>query len=432
MKPRVRDARILLSSKQNARSDFHSNNANSFKRNLSVNDARNHIVKGSLAKIPSLLDFDARQQIIRPHGKLQISTQIETSRAPIKKNTVSLQDCIKTKKTIKNEHAKPISIARDSTNFKSLSNPVGFVCVTGDGQRTVQNKVTIGNSGLKIAVRNDSMKTKPKAAKLKRANLSLKKTIPGMVRPQSYSPATRKSRNNNHSNIRVNNAQNRNKKQNFSHKQSSSPSASGLPVGSLETKRRSRRKPYDKPSSSKSEYLNKEPQISHNEPQVSKPNTSKYAPVQNVESQHSRLSPSVKYISPFQGTKVTIQNLHPRVVEEDIQELFSVVGPVKRARLGLYGDAEVVFVRKDDAVQAIRRYNNRDLDGQPMKLTLKEPQGKDPHAGTWYSWMSDIGTTHKLAGADSIDLNFDVLQRALFRSGSTSSSTRPVMFTVKV
>ncbi|XP_069005586.1 polymerase delta-interacting protein 3 isoform X2 [Embiotoca jacksoni] len=74
--------------------------------------------------------------------------------------------------------------------------------------------------------------------------------------------------------------------------------------------------------------------------------------------------------SPLEGTKITVNNLHPRVTEEDIVELFCVCGALKRARLVKVGVAEVVFVRKEDAVSAYRKYNNRCLDGQPMKCNL--------------------------------------------------------------
>ncbi|KAM4716463.1 polymerase delta-interacting protein 3 isoform 2-T2 [Anableps anableps] len=74
--------------------------------------------------------------------------------------------------------------------------------------------------------------------------------------------------------------------------------------------------------------------------------------------------------SPLEGTKITVNNLHPRVSEEDIVELFCVCGALKRARLVKVGVAEVVFVRKEDAVSAYRKYNNRCLDGQPMKCNL--------------------------------------------------------------
>ncbi|XP_061087706.1 polymerase delta-interacting protein 3-like [Conger conger] len=74
--------------------------------------------------------------------------------------------------------------------------------------------------------------------------------------------------------------------------------------------------------------------------------------------------------SPLEGTKMTVNNLHPRVTEEDIVELFCVSGALKRARLVKAGVAEVVFVRKEDAVAAYKKYNHRCLDGLPMKCNL--------------------------------------------------------------
>lgn len=81
-------------------------------------------------------------------------------------------------------------------------------------------------------------------------------------------------------------------------------------------------------------------------------------------------TPPQPVFSPLEGTKITVNNLHPRVTEEDIVELFCVCGALKRARLVKLGMAEVVFVRKEDAVSAYRKYNNRCLDGQPMKCNL--------------------------------------------------------------
>ncbi|KAI1884583.1 hypothetical protein AGOR_G00227880 [Albula goreensis] len=84
----------------------------------------------------------------------------------------------------------------------------------------------------------------------------------------------------------------------------------------------------------------------------------------------SQLAAPQPVFSPLEGTKMTVNNLHPRVTEEDIVELFCVCGALKRARLLKVGVAEVVFVRKEDAVSAYRKYNNRCLDGQPMKCNL--------------------------------------------------------------
>lgn len=90
---------------------------------------------------------------------------------------------------------------------------------------------------------------------------------------------------------------------------------------------------------------------------------------QSTESSSAPPPPQPAF-SPLEGTKITVNNLHPRVTEEDIVELFCVCGALKRARLVRVGVAEVVFVRKDDAVSAYRKYNNRCLDGQPMKCNL--------------------------------------------------------------
>ncbi|XP_034157303.2 polymerase delta-interacting protein 3 isoform X1 [Pangasianodon hypophthalmus] len=91
-------------------------------------------------------------------------------------------------------------------------------------------------------------------------------------------------------------------------------------------------------------------------------------PAQTPENTSSQ--PAQPVFSPLEGTKITVNNLHPRVTEEDIVELFCVCGALKRARLVKVGVAEVVFVRKDDAISAYRKYNNRCLDGQPMKCNL--------------------------------------------------------------
>ncbi|XP_060045073.1 polymerase delta-interacting protein 3 isoform X3 [Erinaceus europaeus] len=82
----------------------------------------------------------------------------------------------------------------------------------------------------------------------------------------------------------------------------------------------------------------------------------------NKEETPKELPPAEPVLSPLEGTKMTVNNLHPRVTEEDIVELFCVCGALKRARLVHPGVAEVVFVKKDDAITAYKKYNNRCLD----------------------------------------------------------------------
>ncbi|NP_001132074.1 THO complex subunit 4B [Zea mays] len=76
------------------------------------------------------------------------------------------------------------------------------------------------------------------------------------------------------------------------------------------------------------------------------------------------------------GTKLHISNLDSGVTIEDVQELFSEVGELKRYSMNYdkdgrsKGTVEVVFARKVDALDAIKRYNGVLLDGKPMNLEL--------------------------------------------------------------
>ncbi|KAF3334618.1 THO complex subunit 4A-like protein [Carex littledalei] len=74
------------------------------------------------------------------------------------------------------------------------------------------------------------------------------------------------------------------------------------------------------------------------------------------------------------GTKLYISNLDYGVSNEDVKELFAEVGEIKRYSINYdrsgrsKGTAEVVYAKKEDAMAAIRRYNNVQLDGKPMKI----------------------------------------------------------------
>lgn len=79
------------------------------------------------------------------------------------------------------------------------------------------------------------------------------------------------------------------------------------------------------------------------------------------------------------GTKLYISNLDYGVSNEDIKELFSECGDLKRYTIHYdrsgrsKGTAEIIFARRVDAVNAVKRYNNVQLDGKPMKIEIVGP-----------------------------------------------------------
>ncbi|XP_032545009.1 polymerase delta-interacting protein 3 isoform X2 [Chiroxiphia lanceolata] len=146
--------------------------------------------------------------------------------------------------------------------------------------------------------------------------------------------------------------------------------------------------------------------------------------------------------SPLEGTKMTVNNLHPRVTEEDIVELFCVCGALKRARLVHPGVAEVVFVKKEDAIAAYKKYNNRCLDGQPMKCNLHMNGNVITSDQSILLRLSDTPSVKKegeprrssasTSSNPPAEVDPDTILKALFKSSGVSASVQPTEFKIKL
>ncbi|KAH9609777.1 hypothetical protein KSS87_012767 [Heliosperma pusillum] len=86
------------------------------------------------------------------------------------------------------------------------------------------------------------------------------------------------------------------------------------------------------------------------------------------------------------GTKLYISNLDYGVSTDDVKELFSEVGDLKRYNVHYdrsgrsKGTAEVVYSRRNDALAAVKRYNNVELDGKPIKIEIVGPNASSAGA----------------------------------------------------
>ncbi|XP_004675676.1 PREDICTED: polymerase delta-interacting protein 3 isoform X2 [Condylura cristata] len=163
----------------------------------------------------------------------------------------------------------------------------------------------------------------------------------------------------------------------------------------------------------------------------------------NKEEPPKELPPAEPVLSPLEGTKMTVNNLHPRVTEEDIVELFCVCGALKRARLVHPGVAEVVFVKKDDAITAYKKYNNRCLDGQPMKCNLHMNGNVITSDQPILLRLSDSPAVRKeselprrvnsaTASHPPAEVDPDTILKALFKSSGASVTTQPTEFKIKL
>ncbi|CAH8613210.1 unnamed protein product [Schistosoma rodhaini] len=156
-------------------------------------------------------------------------------------------------------------------------------------------------------------------------------------------------------------------------------------------------------------------------------------------------------ISPIQGFRVEIRNLQPSVTLDDVFELFSSVGSLRLCTVTRPGQAEVIYNHSSDALEAIERYNGRELDGRPMRVSLTTPVSDLPsERDTSARMASRLGPNYGRKQTETqakqvireslnksgipVEVDADVVRKALFNVSSSGSvqSRRPVDFSVSL
>lgn len=130
------------------------------------------------------------------------------------------------------------------------------------------------------------------------------------------------------------------------------------------------------------------------------------------------------------GCKIVVHNLHHGVTNGDINDLFSGVGKLQRA-LVIYdgrgqstGVAEVVFIRRDDALESIKRYNGVPLDNKPLRISLASADSPTSRAaGSAGPALSSRSKGKKLAVA--VDKSRVASAAAAAAASSGAGSGRP-------
>ena len=98
--------------------------------------------------------------------------------------------------------------------------------------------------------------------------------------------------------------------------------------------------------------------------------------------------PRVLASSSGDSSYIFISNLGDAVTEEDLRELFSSIGPLKKCAMKFdrvtgraVGLADVIYERPEHARQAFNTYKNAKLDGKPMVLEMRSMDGGAGGAG---------------------------------------------------
>jgi len=104
-------------------------------------------------------------------------------------------------------------------------------------------------------------------------------------------------------------------------------------------------------------------------------------PVRGLMSRTSRMNAQKKANGPVQ---LHVANLHFKVSEKDMRELFGEFGKLTKVSLHYdkngkpQGSCDINFAQKSDAIRALKKYNKVPLDGRPMAIKIVEDLSPKP------------------------------------------------------
>ena len=155
----------------------------------------------------------------------------------------------------------------------------------------------------------------------------------------------------------------------------------------------------------------------------------------NLKSNTSQVERSplpAKVEAPSSTSRITVSNLHPLVTQQDIEELFGVIGDLKSCKMLGRGCAEVVYAQKEDALLALSKYHNRKLDGQPMQCKLNTA----PSASLYSpppARLAPLAPLRPAAKSTPRPLPSSIPAEKNHRPPTqTTQGTRPVVFKVRI
>ncbi|CAF2121852.1 unnamed protein product [Rotaria magnacalcarata] len=174
--------------------------------------------------------------------------------------------------------------------------------------------------------------------------------------------------------------------------------------------------------------------------------TSIKRPLPNNTSNRSTLTkPSSSIESNSSSTTILVTNLQASVTEDDVFDLFSQVGRIDEIKTLSRGCVQIVYLKPEQAEEAVANYHNRLLDGQFIYVCLQQPSSVSTkslkNSTSSRSSKSTVPKERSLSpsiddneylksNSKKISIDPTFMRQALFNP--SNNTTNPVQFQVKL